>query len=525
MRNLIFLLILGIALAEIKVIPYPKHVESGSETAEFSRCELNLESSLDKSFAEIIDIHKEIIFGDQTSCLPNTPRPITVKIEQRKPLDDSECTSEEYELEVTKQGIFMSSACPVGLIRALATLEMLIQKRKESIDGKVVGEIIVIEDVPLKIKDSPRFGYRGLMLDSARHFVKINTIKRVIDGMMLAKLNVLHWHIVDDDSFPMQSVNIPGLGEAGAFDPKELYTAKDIKDLVLYGKTRGVRLVPEIDVPGHSRAVGKYKQLNDMITCFNSIWPHNLRDYYRIRGGPPTAALDPSMDKTYQFMEKIFKDLNEYFVDELIHLGGDEVMYSCWRARQSIMDFKKRQGFVHDYELMTYFIKRSREVLKKITTKKKTIYWFNNETPGLRYPPGDILQYWGHSDKIKDLEKNHTDNKYILSPYDFLYLDCGVGNKYGGPSWCGVYKTWLKIYEFEPTNYGITESKILGAEGVAWAEQIDEANVELKFWPRAVALAETLWMPKRTGPINMVSILKRLNEFSKKVNERGEMPL
>jgi len=446
------------------------------------------------------------------------PRPITVKVMQRQTLSGSDCTSEEYELEITKQGIFMTSQCPVGLVRALSTLEQLIEKRKDSQYGE---EVIVIKDIPIKISDEPRFGYRGIMIDSSRHFLEMNVLMKIINGMMLAKLNVFHWHIVDDDSFPMQSKRIPGLAEDGAFTRREIYTAQEIKDLVRYAKLRGVRIIPEIDTPGHCRAVGKHRPLNDIVTCYDSPSPHKLKNYYRIRGGPPTGALDPTVNKTYEFMDKILRDLKEYFEDDYIHLGGDEVLYRCWLGRQSIVDFMKKHGFKEPHELQTYFISKSRELLKNIDEKKKVIYWCNRDTYNLSYAPGDILQFWGHSNEIKKLEGIYPNNKFILSPYDFLYLDCGVGNNYGGPSWCNNYKTWLQIYNFEPTNYGLPESMILGAEGAAWAEQIDDFNIELKLWPRMLSLAERLWMPKNNDPINLNSLIKRLNEFSAKLRERG----
>jgi len=518
MKNLIFVLILGAVLGEIKVIPYPKHVETGSDILKFSRCELNLESFIDQPFAEILDVHKEIIMGNQRPCQPDAPKPITVKVMQRQRLSGSDCASEEYELEITKQGIFMTSQCPVGLVRALSTLEQLIEKHKDSQHGE---EVIVIKDIPIKISDEPRFSYRGIMIDSARHFLEINVLQKIINGMMLAKLNVFHWHIADDDSFPMQSKHIPGLGEDGAFTRRELYTVQDIKNLIQYAKARGVRIIPEIDVPGHSRAIGKHQPLNDIVTCYNSPAPHNLRNYYRIRGGPPGGALDPTMNKTYEFMDKILRDLKDYFEDDLIHLGGDEVPYRCWLDKQSIVDFMKEHGFKEAYELQIYFMQKARELLKNIDNKKRVIYWSDQATYKLKYSSDDILQFWGPSTEIPKLKDMYPNNSFILSPSDYLYLDCGVGNKYGGRSWCDPYKTWLKIYQFEPTNYSLPESNILGAEAPAWAEQIDDFNIELKLWPRVLSLAERLWMPKNNDPINLGSLIKRLNAFSAKLRERG----
>eukprot|EP01022_Parablepharisma_sp_SALTPOND_P008179 TRINITY_DN135332_c0_g1_i1.p1 TRINITY_DN135332_c0_g1~~TRINITY_DN135332_c0_g1_i1.p1 ORF type:complete len:554 (+),score=36.06 TRINITY_DN135332_c0_g1_i1:99-1760(+) len=512
-------ILVSLSSAAIKVLPYPRHVEAGMETLEIRRCSLSptLSPTLDESFARIWDIHKHLIVGNKKPCLSTPSMPIKISA------TSSKCESESYELEVTKEGIHLSAECPIGLIRAITTLSQLI-RRKDPSEISLVrpkDEWVMIENVPLKIKDSPRFEHRGIMIDTSRHYLQISTLKRIMNGMMQAKLNVFHWHIVDDDSFPMQSKSVPGLAENASFSIEQIYTVEQIKELVQYAKDRGVRIIPEIDCPGHSRAVGLFEPVNDIVTCFDSVWPHRLRDYYRIHGGPPTAALDPTMDKTYDFVGKLIKDLVEYFKGDLIHLGGDEVMFSCWRGRKSIEEFMKRHNIPDYQHLMGYFINKVRGIVRSLDATKKTVYWSNPATFDIKYNDGDVLQFWGGSKDIHRLDPLYPNNKFILSPYDYLYLDCGVGNKYGGPSWCGYYKTWLHMYLFEPTNYSVPESKILGAEGCAWGEQIDDSNVELKLWPRMGALAETLWLPKRTEEINLVSLVQRLNAFSQKLNELG----
>ncbi len=506
--------------ADLKLLPYPKHVASGTETIELPRCELAFVATegIPEPFARILGIHKSYILGDQKACISSSQLPIKVAVPTATPAE--KCESEAYELDVTLSEIQLSAECPVGLIRALTTLSQLIQK-KEASTIFADGETIYIENVPIHIKDSPRFEHRGIMIDTSRHFLQMATLKRIINGMMQAKLNVLHWHMVDDDSFPIQSKNVPGLGESASFSAGEMYTIDQIKEVVQFAKDHGVRVIPEIDCPGHSRAVGLFKPLKDIVTCFDSVWPYRLPDYYRMHGGPATSALDPTMDQTYDFVTKILKDLLEYFKDDLIHLGGDEVMFSCWRARKSIEEFMQKHNIPDYQHLMNYFIDKVRGILRGLDSKKKTIYWSNPDTFDIKYNAGDILQYWGTYKEIHKLESLYPNNKFILSPFEQLYLDCGTGNKYGGPMWCGNYKTWLQMYMFEPTSYSLSESKILGAEACAWGEQMSDANIELKLWPRVAAMAETLWMPKRTKEVDLVGLAKRMTAFSQKLNELG----
>ena len=303
-------LILSFALCSIKLVPYPKDVSYGTETIVVSNCEvfLDLPKDIEQSFSHIIDVHKDLILSDRNLC-STTANNYPIRVIQNPSVSESKCDSEEYTLEITSKGIHISMNCPIGLIRAIATLYQLIN---------INDDMIIIENIPLEIKDSPRFKYRGVMVDSSRHFLPIPILKRIIDGMMLAKLNVLHWHLVDDDSFTMQSKHIPGLAESAAFTKEEMYTIEQIKDLEAYAKDKGVEIMPEIDNPGHSRAIGKFSRFNPITTCFNRVWSFNLKDHYRIHGGPPSSALDPSMDLTYEYMTNVIKDLIDYFRSDFI---------------------------------------------------------------------------------------------------------------------------------------------------------------------------------------------------------------
>eukprot|EP00826_Nyctotherus_ovalis_P017841 TRINITY_DN15276_c0_g1_i6.p1 TRINITY_DN15276_c0_g1~~TRINITY_DN15276_c0_g1_i6.p1 ORF type:complete len:534 (-),score=73.92 TRINITY_DN15276_c0_g1_i6:125-1726(-) len=494
---------LAFSIAAINVVPYPRDIEFGTETIQLSHCSLYLDLplTLGSSYHSVINANKGLVLGDERLCR-DAENSFPIKIAG---ISSSQCESEEYRLEVTSEGIDISVDCPVGVVRAFATLYQLMQTQ---------NELLIIENVPLKIRDGPRFQYRGLMVDSSRHFLPLPILRRIIDGMCLAKLNKLHWHLVDDDSFTMQSIHIPGLAEKAAFSEDMMYTKTQIEEFVHYAKQKGVDIIPEIDCPGHSRAIGKFAPLSSITTCFNRTWPHKLADYFIIHGGPPTSALDPSMDLTYDYLEKVFRDLAHYFEHSFVHLGGDEVVYSCWKERKSIDDFMKRHKLANHTQLMNFFINKARGVLRKVDSRKKAIYWSNKRTENVRYADDDILQFWGPMSLIHSFSIKYPKNKFILSPTDMLYISSGFGNRYGTPG--GTYRTWLEIYLFEPSNYGMPESMIIGAEACTWGEMADESNLEVKIWPRALGLAETLWSPKR-GTIDMISVVRRMNELAAKL--------
>ncbi len=530
---LALLSLLALSRGELSLLPYPRHVETGRETLEISRCQLVLESddSLDRGFADLLVVHHDLIFGKSSNDCNRSRKKFPVRVYRLGELREDECSSEYYELSVDTSGIKMAAQCPVGLVRAISTLVQLMkhpQSKEEDVHAPLEGwskaetpEIVRIEQVPIHIADSPRFGYRGLMIDSSRHFLKVESIKRVIDGMMLAKMNALHWHMSDDDSFPMQSVHIPGLAENSSFSRSMIYTVAEIKDIIHYAKDRGVRVIPEIDSPAHSRAVAGYAPLREIVTCLDAVMPYELKDFFMIHGGPATSALDPTMSLTYSFAEAVLRDMLDYFNDELIHLGGDEVFYECWKERESIEEFMKKHNIATYPDLMIYYITRMRTILRGLNSGKRAVYWSNADTFNIHYADGDVLQYWGDSNGIAKLGKLYPNNKFILSPSNILYLDCAMGNKYGGTMWCGEYKTWLNMYMFEPTNFTISEDRILGAEACMWGEIVSDFNLELRLWPRVAAMAETLWMPRRTSEINLVSLVSRLSEFSKKLNDMG----
>nr|XP_022911133.1 chitooligosaccharidolytic beta-N-acetylglucosaminidase-like isoform X1 [Onthophagus taurus] len=330
------------------------------------------------------------------------------------------------------------------------------------------------------IKDKPLYPYRGVMLDTARHFISIRSIKRTIEGMAMSKLNTFHWHITDSESFPYGSTTIPELSTLGAYSPLKIYTPSDISNVITYALIRGVRVIPELDSPAHIRE--GLENLKITVDC---------NDQH--------SQLNPILEKTYEVLEVIYKDIIEDFNPELFHMGTDEVSLSCWMQDESIKNWMKNRNWdlieANGARLLNYFQNKALERYRKhqkIDTP--IIIWdgilsqdeYLQNIPQSRY----IIQVWnGGNGYEKDLiEKGYN---IIISSINPFYLDCGFDIH------CQNYNTWENIYDFRIFNeLNINDEvryKILGSEVTVWTEKIDDSYLDSRIWPRAAAMAEIFW--------------------------------
>lgn len=198
--------------------------------------------------------------------------------------------------------------------------------------------------------------------------------------MALAKFNVFHWHIVDDDSFPMEVIAYPYLDGYGAFSKNEVYSKLTMDDVVTHAKYLGIRVIPEFDNPGHARAVGWDPSFREVILCFDREQPNNLPGAFKINGGPPTGVLDPSLPKTYDLLKGIFQTFDTVFPDHMVHLGGDEVPTSCFDLNPNIKQFMKDKQLDTYKDLINYHISETRKVLKGVNQEFVPMYWSNEAT-------------------------------------------------------------------------------------------------------------------------------------------------
>lgn len=405
-------------------------------------------------------------------------------------------TSEGYKLTVDKSNndfkATIKAANFYGSRHGLETLSQLI------IFDEIKSEFLLVEKCA--ISDAPKFVHRGISLDTSRNFFPVERLKKTINGLAMVKMNTFHWHISDSQNFPLLLKSHPDLALNSAYSADKMYTPKDVIEIVKYAKARGVRVIPEIDIPGHSNE-GWYKK--NLTSCFSYQPEHYCK------GAHPCGQLDPSKDEVYKVLEDIYKELVEYIDPEIIHMGGDEVFMECWNASESLRSWLNNRGWnleeeINFINLWGYFQENAMKALDRARGYEiPVIVWTSSLTkePWLsdildkdRY----IIQIWtngANADVRNLLEKGYN---LIISNYDALYLDCGFGSWVGeGNNWCSPYIGWQKIYSNTMEAIGNEfVDQIYGAEAALWTEEVDEWSVEARIWPRASALAERLWTSK-----------------------------
>lgn len=251
-----------------------------------------------------------------------------------------------------------------------------------------LSQLIVFDDVrnqylfvrDIEITDSPFYKYRGVLLDTARNFYSIESIKRTIEAMSMTKLNTFHWHITDSQSFPMLLKTLPELAEYGAYSKYKVYTPNEIREVVLFGKSRGVRVLPEFDAPAH---VGEGWQMYNVTTCFKyQPWQNYCVE-------PPCGQFDPSKEKLYDLLETLYAEMYDIFDSpDIFHMGGDEVSISCWESDLNLKKWMSKKGMNfsdEDYmNLWGYFQKKASERLDQVgNANTQIILWTSRLT---KYP-------------------------------------------------------------------------------------------------------------------------------------------
>jgi hexosaminidase len=364
--------------------------------------------------------------------------------------------NESYTLTVTSTNVTLHAATVVGAMRGMTTLLQLIQT-----DGSTFF-------VPaVTIDDSPRFRWRGLMIDVGRHFEPVAVIKRNLDAMAAVKLNVFHWHLTEDQGFRIESKLYPELtanGSDGLY-----YTQEQAKDIVAYARARGIRVVPEFDMPGHTRAwlVGRPDLSSDP-------GPYTIRREF----GVEAVAMDPTKESTYQLLDAFIGEMATIFPDPYLHLGGDETPGTQWKNSPHVVAFMNEHNFKNTEELQTYFSQRVLELAKK--HGKHMVGWDEILTPTL--PTDAIIHSWRGAKSLYDAAQRGYQG--ILSqPY---YLD-------------GM-KSAKEHYLADPLPADTTltpaqQQLVLGGEVCMWGEHINQLSIDSRIWPRTAAVAERFWSP------------------------------
>ncbi|MCE1165094.1 MAG: beta-N-acetylhexosaminidase [Bacteroidetes bacterium] len=402
-------------------------------------------------FAEKISRKTGIVINEENRFMSRTAG-LLVYAENESPA--GVITDESYTVEVAQYRIILKSKTDVGALRGLQTILQLVQFA----NGKYY--------VPAcRISDAPRFPWRGLLIDVSRHFMPVEVIKRNIDGMTAVKLNVLHLHLADNQGFRVECKAFPKLHEMGS--DGNYFTQEQIKDIIKYANDRGIRVVPEFDIPGHSTAwFAGYPEYA------SAPGPYEIERHF----GVFDPCFDPTKESVYDFFDKFFAEMSALFNDEYIHIGGDENEGKQWDANADIQAFMKQNGFASNHELQAYFNKRIQKILEKYG--KKMIGWDEIFSESL---PKDILIHsWrGKEAMMKAAQLGYAS---ILSSGYYIDLCQSVFDHY--------------FNDPMPPDINLTSEEkklILGGEATMWAELVNPDNVDSRIWPRTAAIAEVLW--------------------------------
>jgi len=373
---------------------------------------------------------------------------LTVNVKAPSKTVQSPDEDESYQLTVAPTGATLAAPNPLGALHGLETFYQLIENTP---DGWVARAAT--------IDDHPRFPWRGLMLDVSRHFMPLDVVRRNLDGMAAVKLNVFHWHLSDDQGFRVESKRFPRLQELGS--DGLFYTQTEIRDIVAYARERGIRVVPEFDIPGHSVSwlVG-YPELAA------GPGPYEIGRHW----GVYDPVLDPASPKVYSFLDGFIGEMAGLFPDAYFHIGGDEVNGKQWKANKTdIPAFMKAHHLTSDRDLQAYF---NQQILKILTKYGKRMEgWDEILNPAL--PKNIVIQSWRGMKSLEDASRQGY--RGILSTG--YYLD------HIEPS--------SKLYLVDPTE----GPGILGGEVCMWAEYVSAENVDTRIWPRTAAIAERFWSP------------------------------
>jgi hexosaminidase len=391
---------------------------------------------------------------------------------------------ESYTLTIGPSAITLEAPTDIGVVWGFETLLQLLSADEQ-------GYFFPC----LTVSDKPRFTWRGLLIDAGRHFQPVEVIKRNLDAMAAVKLNVLHWHLTEDQGFRVESKVFPKLHQLGS--DGMFYTQAQIGEIVAYAAARAIRVMPEFDLPGHS-------------TSWFVAYPEfsGAPGSYAIerRFGVFGPAFDPSKERIYPFFDAFFKEMAALFPDPYMHIGGDEVEGHQWQANPAIQAFMKKRGLADNNALQAYFNTR----LLKILTKhgKKMVGWDEILQPGL--PKDIVIQSWrGVQSLVEAAQKGYQgllSNGYYIDlcqPAEFHYLNDPL-----------------------PADTPLDEGQralVLGGEATMWSELVTPETIDSRIWPRTAAIAERFWSPATVRDVD--DMYRRLALVNVRLEETGVLHL
>jgi hexosaminidase len=467
---------------ELSLLPYPQRVDRIAEP-------FRLDSSLYFYISEKIDSNlKHYVYwaGERMASTSNNMLVIDLHKDStynRKGIwifFDSLQTpcvkaNEGYRIDVNQKVIKVCASTNIGVMRALETLTQLLAKDK---DGYYFPGVV--------IEDKPQYNWRGLLIDVSRHFMPLSVLYRNIDAMAMAKMNVLHLHLTDDQGFRIESKKYPELQLNGSNG--QYYTQAEMRRLVEYASDRGVRVVPEFDLPGHT-------------TSWLAAFPEYAsakRTYQPANGyGIFDAAMDPTNEKLYVFLKDFFMEMATVFKDSCVHIGGDEVNGRDWQSNAYIQQYMQDKKLKDQHELQEKFNQRLEVLLA--SCGKQMIGW--DEVLDGKPSRSTFIQTWRGDQQM---------NRAIAEGYRVIrsngyYLD--------------LTNTAGEYYSRRNTVTQTGKGKLIGQEAAMWSELVDSITVDSRIWPNTAAVAEIGW--NATLPVDTLAFYRRLQTFSESLDRVG----
>lgn len=494
MRSFLFFLLAVFSITalqaqqSVSIVPKPNSIQAG--TGEFAVNSATLVSYDNKDSKRIADLFQEYV---------NTQYGINLKTAEKKSgknvirfVSSGKGNEEAYTLEVSPQGIEVAGV-NAGLFYGYQSLIQLLPVQANQNELKIAA---------VSIKDEPRFSYRGLHLDVARHMFPLSFIKKYIDILASYKLNVFHWHLTEDQGWRLEIKKYPKLTEVGGFRKQTLignykrdgdydstpyggfYTQEEAKEVVAYAKERFVTVIPEIEMPGHAlAALQAYPELG----C--SGGPYEVAQTW----GVFDEVFCAGKDRTFEFLQDVLDEVLEIFPSEYVHIGGDECPKAEWKKCPHCQKRIKDHNLKDEHELQSYFIQR---IEKYLNDKGRRIIGWDEILEGGLAPNATVMSWRGDAGGIAAANEGHD---VIMTPNSYgLYLDHKQGpDRNREPLSIGGYSTMEKIYGADPVPQKLEESKrkhVKGVQGNVWTEYIETPNkVEFSILPRILALSEIAW--------------------------------
>ncbi|NAW68981.1 family 20 glycosylhydrolase [Vibrio sp. V27_P1S3P104] len=476
----------AVEVAELCLIPYPNHVEQQQGVCHLTaNRSIDIQTPLAESAAhwlteELTSLHHFTLAGEGAIA-------ITYRL---NPTLDNGC----YQLKIEHDSILVDANSQQGFVHASASLLQLAKKTQDALTFP-----------QLSIVDHPRFSYRGMMLDCARHFYSVDEVKRLINQLAHYKFNTFHWHLTDDEGWRIEIKSLPQLTDIGAWRGMGLpiepqyskltevhggfYTQQEIKQVIDYAEKRGITIIPEIDIPGHSRAA--IKSLPEWLVDKDDHSTYRSIQYYT------DNVLSPALAGTYRFMDLVLEEVAALFPSHFIHIGADEVPHGVWLASTKCQALMKEHGYQDAKELQGHLLRYAEKKLKSLG--KRMVGW-EEAQHGNKVSKDTVIYSWLSEQAALQCAKQGFD--VILQPGQFTYLDIvqDYAPEEPGTDWAGVIPL-ERAYYYEPlaevADDNPLRKRILGIQCALWSERVNHTSrLDYMLYPRLTALAEAGWTEK-----------------------------